>query len=61
MKLPYDVPRCLGAHCDVKHECERYLQRHEGGERTPMYNNACHCGEDAFIPIERADDLSGVE
>lgn len=52
MKLPNDVARCLGVRCDVKHECLRYLQRHQGGERTPMYNNACYNVGDAFIKRE---------
>ena len=60
MNLPYDVARCLGAHCDVKHNCKRYLQRHKGGERTPMYNNACHCG-DSFIEHKPQQQPEGGE
>lgn len=48
-RLSFDVARCLGVRCDMKHECLRYLQRHQVGERTPMYNNACSSEGDAFI------------
>lgn len=48
-RLYNDDARCLGARCDVKHECLRYLQRHQCGERTPIYNNACYNVGDAFI------------
>lgn len=55
-RLYNDDARCLGVRCDMKHECLRYLQRHQGGERTPMYNSACYNVGDAFIKKGETND-----
>lgn len=35
MRLPYDVCRCLDASCPNANRCARFLERNNGGPRTP--------------------------
>lgn len=61
MSLPNDICRCLGLlpapdgvqRCAKRDECARYMERHNGGERTPCAQWLCPTTDDyygMFIP-----------
>lgn len=35
MTLPFDCCRCHDHNCELAENCQRYLDRNNGGERTP--------------------------
>jgi hypothetical protein len=56
MTLANDICRCLGLlpapdgvqRCTKRDECARYVQRHTGGDRTPMAQWMCPTANDYF-------------